>query len=124
VAAALAAADERRREADDLVSNASRVQAQVLASIEQARSSLSTPGDLAPEHPEAEQPLSEQPAEPQHAPEHAAQPVVQHDPWGPPAEQPRSTPLQSLLGARADEPVESDPAAQRADEADATDAAA
>jgi DivIVA domain-containing protein len=109
VAAALAAAEDRRREADDLVANASKIQAQVLASIEHARSSLST---------------ATEPAQEPAASEQVAPPAFRDDPWGPPAQQPRTTPLQSLLEARADEPVESDPAAQRADEADATDAAA
>jgi DivIVA domain-containing protein len=114
ISAALAAADERRREAEELVSNASKVQAQVLASIEHARSSLSTAGDLPSDHAAPDGP----------AQEHVAPPAAHDDPWSQPAEQPRSTPLQSLLEARAEDPVESDPAAQRADEADATDAAA
>ena len=114
VSAALAAADERRREADELVFNASKVQAQVLASIEHARSSLSTAGDLPSDHAAPDGP----------AQEHVAPPAAHDDPWSQPAEQPRSTPLQSLLEARAEDPVESDPAARRADEADATDAAA
>lgn len=109
VAAAVAAAEDRRREADDLVANASKIQARVLASIEQARSSLSTVGEP------AQQPAGH---------EQVAPPASRDDPWGLPAQQPRTTPLQSLLEARADEPVESDPAAQPADEADATDAAA
>ncbi|MGN6378803.1 MAG: DivIVA domain-containing protein [Gaiellales bacterium] len=105
VEAVLADAEDRRREAEQIVANAGRVQQQVLASIEHARDSLSV---------SAGQPAVEPgPAEAQ-----------EDDPWGPPAEMPRPMSLQSLIAEqRVDQPVESEPAAP-ADEADATDAAA
>ena len=106
VEAILAEADDRRREADERVSEASRVQAKVLASIDKARDSLSvSSGQPAPEpvHVEAQE----------------------EDPWGQPAELPRPMSLQSLIAEqRAESPVESEPADEPADEADATDAAA
>ena len=106
VEAILAEADDRRREADERVSEASRVQAKVLASIDKARDSLSV--------------SSGQPAaEPVHVEAH------EEDPWGQPAELPRPMSLQSLIAEqRAESPVESEPAGEPADEADATDAAA
>jgi vacuolar-type H+-ATPase subunit I/STV1 len=106
VEAVLAEAEDRRREADERVSEASRVQAKVLASIDKARDSL---------YVSAGQP--------------AVEPVQveaqEEDSWGPPAELPRPMSLQSLIAEqRADSPVESEPAGEPVDEADATDAAA
>jgi DivIVA domain-containing protein len=48
VAGVMAEAEERKREADELVASATRAQSQVLASIEQARVSLATTSDDAP----------------------------------------------------------------------------
>jgi DivIVA domain-containing protein len=48
VAGVMAQAEERKREADELVASATRAQSQVLASIEQARVSLATTSDDAP----------------------------------------------------------------------------
>lgn len=56
VAEILASADERRREAEEIMSSASRVQTQVLASLEHARASLAPTTPAAPaviEHPVA-----------------------------------------------------------------------
>ena len=104
VAEILADAEQRRREADDIVAKAERAQADVLASIEHARASLHV--------------TTQAVFEPEPAP--AAE---EDDPWGPEPAPPSS--LQAALEARAhDDQVESEPAAERADEADATDAAA
>jgi F-type H+-transporting ATPase subunit b len=106
VAEIVADAEQRRREADEMVASAERAQADVLASIEHARASL---------HVTTHQPVFEPVPEP--AP--AAQ---EDDPWGPEPAPPSS--LQAALEARAqDDPVGSE-SAERADEADATDAAA
>jgi len=55
VAEILATAEERRREAEEIMSSASRVQTQVLASLEHARASLAptTPAPAVIEHPVA-----------------------------------------------------------------------
>jgi ElaB/YqjD/DUF883 family membrane-anchored ribosome-binding protein len=71
-------AEARKREADELVANASRVQTQVLASIEQAKATLFTPGPAAPASVEVE-PVVE--AEPE-----AHEPEPYSDPFSAPAD--------------------------------------
>jgi DivIVA domain-containing protein len=74
-------AEGRKREADELVANASRVQTQVLASIEQAKATLFTP---APAPPVAVEPIAEQAPETYH-PEPFSD-AAASDPFSAPAE--------------------------------------
>jgi DivIVA domain-containing protein len=108
VAEVLAEAEERKREADELVVSANRVQSQVLASIEQARVSLAV---IAEDEPVAE-------VREEHVSVEDEQPPFGDEPS-------RGVSLHAILSeSRSAEPVEFDQADEPADESDATDAAA
>jgi DivIVA domain-containing protein len=109
LAEVMAEAEERKREADDLVASATRVQSQVLASIEQARVSLATTSDDVPVAEIAEQQVTTEDDRPAFA-----------------GEPSRGVSLHAILSeSRSTEAVEFEHQADEpADESDATDAAA
>ena len=121
----LAKAEDRRREADEVVTRANRVQLQVLESLEQARASLGASGVLAP----VDEPEPQETAEPVVAGETEATEATDVAGEADVAEQPEAWPRQVGWPQNAGDGVEADSAGDgggRYSEgsADATDAAA